>query len=312
MNIRYFILDAFTDTPFQGNPAGVFFDDEAVLTAEQMRQLAGEVSLESAFVTPVNHPDADYKLRYFTGVTEVPFCGHDTLSTAIALVRTGREPGNQILRFATPVGILPVGVQQSSGGAIQATLFQKAPEFTAPLSQKATEAVIAALVRNQPERLDARAGTSLPIQVVSTGTPWLLVPVEGKRFAGRYYVNHAPADFDAIAQLSTEHNTYGIYLFAVEKDEAGKVLIRSRCFAPIAGLNEDPVTGSASGALGCYLAEHGVVEPGDGVVEITAQQGSVEGRHGTAQIAVRRENGVWRTNVMGTAVLVAEGTFTLP
>jgi PhzF family phenazine biosynthesis protein len=73
-HIPFFVVDSFTDTPFQGNPAGVFFDSNAALTGDEMRRLAGEVHLESAFVLPADPSDpgpADFRLRYFTGVCEV-------------------------------------------------------------------------------------------------------------------------------------------------------------------------------------------------------------------------------------------------
>jgi PhzF family phenazine biosynthesis protein len=69
-SIPFFIVDTFTDTPFQGNPAGVFFDDvPANLTDAERMRLCAEVSLESAFVSP-GGDGADFRLRYFTGVTE--------------------------------------------------------------------------------------------------------------------------------------------------------------------------------------------------------------------------------------------------
>jgi PhzF family phenazine biosynthesis protein len=67
--VPFFVFDSFTDTPYRGNPAGVFFDPDGTLTETQMRRMTGEVSLESAFVAP-GEGDSRFRLRYFTGVTE--------------------------------------------------------------------------------------------------------------------------------------------------------------------------------------------------------------------------------------------------
>src|SRR5262245_5230061 len=97
--IPFFVVDAFTDTPFPGNPAGVFFDDApANLTDAERMRLCAEVSLESAFVTP-DTGDAAFRLRYFTGATEVPLCGHATVAAAIVLAHAGRGPRDGQILF---------------------------------------------------------------------------------------------------------------------------------------------------------------------------------------------------------------------
>lgn len=296
--IPFYVIDAFTDTPFHGNPAGVFFDDNAVLSAEEMQRMAGEVSLESSFVTP-GDGEVAFRLRYFTGAMEIPFCGHDTVATTIALIQAGRIPPIGEVVFGTPVGPLTVGVRIEDN-CTYATLHQKAPEFGNPLSPGETAAVADSLGCSTQAILD----TGFPARVVSTGTPWLLAPVNS-----RAAVDAAPGDLTAIAELSRRHGTVGIYVFTVEK-QGDKTTLWSRAFCPVAGLNEDPVTGSASGAVGCYLAEHGIIATD---TEIEAKQGFAGGRGGTARISVRRETaGSLGASVTGTAVLMAEGTFTLP
>jgi PhzF family phenazine biosynthesis protein len=310
--IPFFIVDAFTDTAFQGNPAGVFLDDEGVLTPEACGTLCDEVHLESAFITPVGSADADFRLRYFTGTTrkvsssdpldlsvspiEVPFCGHDTVAAALVLVHTGRARAGTTIRFVNNVGVVPVEVADDGGGGVTATLIQTPQERGTPLTPSYTEEVAAAL-GCAPKDIMA---TGLPVQVYSTGTPWLYVPVRD-----RSSVDGSPADYDAITALSRRYGTFGIYVFAVEGAS-----VWSRCFAPIAGLNEDPVTGSASGGLGWYLTENNLLTPG---ATLTAQQGFGGGRGGTARIRVEGSAGGGgrpeRITVTGAATLVAEGTF---
>lgn len=302
--IPFFVCDSFTDTPFQGNPAGVFFDDAGSLTADEMRRLAGEVHLESAFVLPAGEDAADFRLRYFTGVTEVPLCGHATIAALSAMVATGRADEGQAFRAWTNVGLLPLELAEGGTG----TMFQNPPEFSLPLPAEVA-AEIAGTLGIAPAAI---ARTGLPVQRVSTGTPWLYVPV-----ASRAEVDATPADFTAVASLSDRLGVYGVYIFTVERDGEGGAALTpwSRCYAPLAGLPEDPVTGSASGALGGYLAEHGVlaVAPGGGGARFRTQQGFAGGRGGSAQVAVSREtDGSYsRIAVSGRALVLAQGAFTL-
>jgi trans-2,3-dihydro-3-hydroxyanthranilate isomerase len=293
--IPFFVVDAFTDTPFQGNPAGVFFDeDPANLTDAERMRLCAEISLESAFVSPGGE-DGGFRLRYFTGVTEVPLCGHATVATAAVLAHTGRTPHDGQVIIRNNLGRMPIGVRQS-GALTSITMFLNAGTFTPPLLEGVVSEVGAAL--GVPAAADG-----LPVQVVSTGTPWLLFPV-----ADRTAVDgiEAARRAEAIIALSRKYDTFGAYVFTVEKTETDGISIWSRCFAPIADLPEDPVTGSASGSLAWYLAEHGILPDG---AEAIVQQGFAGGRGGTARIRIADG---WGPEVSGTAILVAEGTFTLP
>ena len=292
--ILFFVLDAFTDTRFAGNPAGVFLDDAAWLSPDEMRRLAGEVSLESAFVLP-GDAACDLRLRYFTGVAEVPLCGHATVSALVALAHAGRVPGEGALRLRTPVGVLRAAL--SANGA-NVTLFQNLPERGAPLDEAASREVLAALGCSR----DAR----LPLQVVSTGSPFLFVPV-----ADRASVEGTDRrDREALARLCRRHEALGVYVFAVEPDGDG-IATWGRCFAPAVGLDEDPVTGSASGALGGYLAQHGALTPDpSGTARFTARQGFAGGRGGSVGVEICLIDAqVTSVSITGSAVLVAEGAF---
>ncbi len=126
----------------------------------------------------------------------------------------------------------------------------------------------------------------------------------------RAEIDAAPASFEAIADLSRQTGTFGVYAFTVE-EAAGGMAVWSRCFAPIAGLDEDPVTGSASGGLGCYLWRAGLLSPDGG--RLTARQGFAGGRGGEVEIEIGAVGGIAaRVAVTGTATLLAEGAFTLP
>jgi PhzF family phenazine biosynthesis protein len=269
-----------------------------------MRRLAGEVSLESAFVLPATN-GADLRLRYFTGMTEVPLCGHATVAALTALAHADRIPaGDEVTRrIATPVGVLTAALARTATGGVDVTLFQNPPVFGRVLAEPQVSEVARAL-GCAPGDIQS---TGLPVQRVSTGTPWLFAPV-----ATRAAVDNAPGDLAAILSLSREHETFGVYVFTVERhEETGKLTTWGRCFAPVAGLNEDPVTGSASGALGAYLGSHGRLDTtrqADGLARFVARQGFAGGRGGVVRVAV----GPGTVAVSGSAVLVAGGTFRLP
>lgn len=313
--IPFFVLDSFTDTPFAGNPAGVFLDDDACLSDAEMRTLTAEISLESAFVLPAGAEGADLRLRYFTGETEVPLCGHATVAALAALARVGRIPAVGNVRVATPVGVLTAHLEEASEPGVSAapprvTLMQNAPQYGTPLDSAGVVSVATALGC----ALEAILATGLPVLRVSTGTPWLFAPV-----ASRAAVDRAPGDLQQITELSRRQETFGLYVFTVERDEAaGQITTWGRCFAPIAGLDEDPVTGSASGALGCYLAAQGLLRDTaadrDGMSRFVARQGFAGKRGGTVQIGIGRDEAgrVDRVAITGGAVPVAEGgVFTL-
>ena len=301
--IPFFVLNAFTETLFSGNPAGVFLNAEQ-LTADEMRQLADEISLESAFVLP-GQGGANLSLRYFTGTREIPLCGHATVSAMTALARAGRILREGTVRVDTPVGVLRMTLQSRPDGESDVTLFQNLPEFGPPLNPGAVAEVAQAL-GSTPEAVTA---TGLPVQSVSTGSPFLFVPV-----LSRDRVDAAPKSLEAIARISEEQGTLGVYVFTVERADSGQTSTWGRCFAPAAGLNEDPVTGSASGALGCLLARQGTISvDADGVIRFVAWQGYAGGRGGNVRIAVTvRDGDVSSVAITGSAVSVAEGTFTLP
>jgi PhzF family phenazine biosynthesis protein len=297
--VPFFVVDAFTDAPFDGNPAGVFLDAET-LTPDEMRRLCAEVSLESAFVF-TGDDDSDLALRFFTGATEIALCGHATVSALVALAAFGRVAAGP-LRVRTSVGVLSATVSsRPDGGGFDVTLWQRPPVFGPPLTDIAP---FAEALGCGPERITA---TGLPVRVVSTGSPFLFVPVDDEEA-----VRNAPGSLAEIARLSREHDAYGVYAFA---QTAGGGT-GGRCFAPAAGLDEDPVTGSASGALGAYLVEHAARTPGtDGFVRFVARQGltAPAGRGGSVAVEIGTNAGkVVSVAVSGSALVVAEGAFTLP
>ncbi|MBY8882354.1 PhzF family phenazine biosynthesis protein [Actinacidiphila acidipaludis] len=221
MRIR--IVDAFTDRPFGGNPAGVLLLDAVGFPPEQwMRQVAAEMNLsETAFAHPLaGAPDADWALRWFTPVTEVGLCGHATLAAAHVLRTTGAGAGT--IRFRTRAGVLSA----DTGGDGSITLDFPA----APLTPETA-----------PDGLAEALGAE-PLTVLDTGPDCgdLLVEV-----ADEASVRGLRPDFATLARLSHR----GIIATAAAQDPDGGYDFVSRGFFPAVGIDEDPVTGSAHTAL---------------------------------------------------------------
>jgi predicted PhzF superfamily epimerase YddE/YHI9 len=215
--MRIQIVDAFTDRPFAGNPAGVVLLDRFP-DASWMQQVAAEVNLsETAFAHPLDSSGpADFALRWFTPVVEVALCGHATLATAHVLARPGT------VRFETHSGVLTA----TAGEAGAYTL-----DFpTAPLS---------------PVEPDPRLSGVLGAEIVSvhhTGpnTDDLLVELSSEQA-----VRDLTPDLSALARLSNR----GVVVTAAAAGPAADYDFVSRFFGAAAGVGEDPVTGSAHTAL---------------------------------------------------------------
>ncbi|MFF4043599.1 PhzF family phenazine biosynthesis protein [Streptomyces sp. NPDC001816] len=266
MRIR--IVDAFTDRPFAGNPAGVLILDDAFPGDDWLQKIAVEVNhAETAFAHRLPEGGtADWALRWFTPVTEVAMCGHATLATAHVLYTTGAHEGP--VRFATRSGVLIA--TPGADGSI--TLDFPA----APLT---------------PAEIPAGLGKALgaePVGAHDTGPDVgdLLVELADERT-----VRGLAPDFRALAA----HSSRGIIATALADDPSLGYDYVSRCFFPNLGIDEDPVTGSAHTAL----APHWSARLGRS--DLTGLQASR--RTGLVRTGLRGD----RTLLTGAAVTVIEG-----
>ena len=207
-------IDAFTDTPFRGNPAAVCLLD-APREAAWMQQVAAEMNLaETAFLVPT--APARYGLRWFTPVTEVPLCGHATLASAHALWTTGRTPPGESITFDTLSGAL---VARPGDGVITIDL----------PARRAVSAEIPDIVRRTIGVTKVWTGS------VGKGPSNVDYVLE---CATEAEVRAAKPDFAALGAVPC-----GVIVTAPASTAGADVA--SRYFVPYYGINEDPVTGSA-------------------------------------------------------------------
>ncbi|MGW1008118.1 PhzF family phenazine biosynthesis protein [Streptomyces sp. NPDC002520] len=266
MRIR--IVDAFTDRPFAGNPAGVLILDAGFPDDDWLQNVAMEVNhAETAFAHRLPEGgDADWALRWFTPAAEVAMCGHATLATAHVLHATGAHEGP--VRFATRSGVLVA--TPGADGSI--TL-----DFpTAPLTPVEVPAGVAGALGAEP------------VVAYDTGSQVGDLLVE---LADEKTVRSLAPDHKALAAYSTR----GIIATARAEDPARGYDFVSRCFFPNVGIDEDPVTGSAHTALAPFWSAR------LGRDDLTGLQASR--RTGLVRTGLRGQ----RTLLVGRAVTVIEG-----
>lgn len=284
---RFLWLDVFAEEQFAGNGLAVVIDADGV-TDETMLAYARETGLsETTFVQSPSaaavEGGADYRNRIWTISGEIPFAGHPSLGTAVAVAIERGESGTTFTQ-ETGVGLQEVDVSRGEDGAWQASVHQEAAEF----GDVYTPAQMADLLGIPEDRLDSRYSA----QLVSTGLPALLIPVR---------------DLDALGACDPREEgltalgldlVINVYPFVFDVPSR---TVRSRCFALDLGF-EDPATGSAAGPLVAYLQD--ILD----VDRVTVNQGVEMGR--PSAIDARMDRG--RPRVSGQVVVVMDGRLTLP
>lgn len=265
-------LDVFTDRPLAGNPLAVVLDADD-LDAAQMQAIAHELGLsETVFVI-----GGAARLRIFTPATELPLAGHPVVGASVELARRGRIPSEGTHVFQTGVGETPVSV---SGG--EATMTQAAFDPGRPLETE----MLAPLLGLAPDEV---VGT--PRACSTTGVLHAFV-----RLPDRETLRALRPDLAAIARFEAVD---GVAAWCEQGDA-----LAQRVFLPQIGIDEDPATGAACGALGALRVYEGA-EPG----AITVRQGEELGRPSEIHVTVGGRPGAPEdVRVGGRAVLVMEGT----
>ncbi|WP_232687428.1 PhzF family phenazine biosynthesis protein [Halobacterium zhouii] len=294
---RALLVDAFTEESCAGNAAGVVPDAED-LTDDQMQAIAAELGAsETAFLRESG--DADRRVRYFTPTTEVDLCGHATIASHAHLFADGAlDAGEHTLE--TNVGVLDIEVE--SDGTVWMT--QNEPEVRKVDAREdgvGYEDVSDAVGVGVPALRGA--SDDLPLAVADTGLPFLVVPLTYLSDLG-----DASPDFDAVEALADEVGAAGVYAFSFDALDRESTL-HGRAWVPGAGVDEDPVTGTASGAVGAYLDHFDAFGAGETPAEMVFEQGHFVDRPGRVSVQAS-EGGAPR--VGGRAVETFDGTLTVP
>ncbi len=300
---RFIQVDVFTDSPFGGNPLAVFPEAEG-LTGGEMQQLAKEMNLsESAFVLPPQAPGADFKVRIFTPAAELPFAGHPVVGTHWVLAHLGRveltEPVTRV-HFELGVGVLPADLHVNDGQVERVVMTQGRPTFHAVLES------VAELAAGLGLTPDAITETGLPVQVVSTGLPQMMVPI--RSLAEVQSLNPGQLNTAALNRACRIVNAEDCVMVFSTETERPDATVHVRLFAPMLGVPEDPATGSANGALGAYLVHHHVIPITEPTTHVLSEQGAEMQRPSTIYVEVDSAGEeITSVRVGGQVVPVAEG-----
>jgi trans-2,3-dihydro-3-hydroxyanthranilate isomerase len=292
MELDYFVVDVFTQSPLQGNPLAVVMNT-AGLTTEQMQSIAREFNLsETTFIerrAPEIERSEGVRVRIFTTQEELNFAGHPTLGTASILKMRAQETLHaQTVTLAENVGPVPV---RFSGAGLYGEMTQHDPEFGPDLEA----AEVAQLIGLELKDLDP----AMPPQTVSTGTAFAIVPLRSAEPLQRLNVNQRIA-----TPWLRARGARWFYVLGPEPGQSidGMPLWRARM--QFYG-GEDPATGSAAGCAISLLVARGAVPSG---VTIHVRQGVEIARPSDLFLSARKESArVTDVRVAGSTVLVANG-----
>jgi trans-2,3-dihydro-3-hydroxyanthranilate isomerase len=285
-------MDVFSATALEGNSLAVFPDARG-LSGEEMQALAREMNLsETTFILPreaAMERERGVQVRIFTVREELPFAGHPTLGTAFVLRGAS---GAAEVALDLKVGKIPVRFEGGNGGPVFGEMRQRDPEFGESHDRKA----VADAIGVRPEDI----ADDVPIQTVSTGLPFIIVPLASLAVACNLTVNWQRA----AGYLERTHGHFFYFVCRETVDPSARLHARMFFYN-----GEDPATGSAAGCAAAWMAAHGVAKPGERVL---IEQGVEMQR--PSRIFVRADkdgNRVVNVRVGGNAVEVLRGEVAL-
>ncbi len=273
MMVEVFKVNAFSESMYGGNPAGVVVDSPT-LNDEQMKQISQELCVsETAFVFPSRV--ADFDVRFFSPTVEVDLCGHATIAAFFTMASEGRlvKRKNTVFTQRTKAGVLPVSVFYANDMQIDRVMMtQRKPIY------KNIYLNISSIADSL--RVDINEiNDSLPHQIVSTGL--FTLPI---CFKSLEVLKDIQPDFGKIADLCRKMHVGSFHVFSFETIDPQSTY-HARNFAPLYGINEDPVTGTANGAVSRYLLKNHLIKKNN----LICEQGDFIGRPGRVFVEIHDE-----------------------
>jgi trans-2,3-dihydro-3-hydroxyanthranilate isomerase len=275
-------VDVFTDTRLEGNSLAVFLDGSGLSTG-QMQALAREMNLsETTFILPQHSDKNSTRVRIFTVQEELPFAGHPTLGTAFVL---RGDSGAKKITLSLDVGKVPVAFEDESGKPAFGEMTQMDPQFG-----KTHEAVEIAAACGLPANA---IETSLPVQTVSTGVAFTIVPIRSLATLQSMHIDFGRAN----KYLATSDSKFFYFVSREAVDRNARLHARMFFYN-----GEDPATGSAAGCAAAWMVSNGVAQADERVL---IEQGVEMNRRSLIFVrASRQANRVVNVRVGGNVVEV--------
>ncbi|PSB23652.1 PhzF family phenazine biosynthesis protein [Stenomitos frigidus] len=291
-SLPFYIVDVFAETKYAGNQLAVFTDAEARSSTE-MQQIAKEINYsETTFVLSSEARSGGYDVRIFTPAKELPFAGHPTLGTAFILQHEIIKQPIETIALNLKIGQIPVSLLYENGLPDVLWMQQRSPVF----GETFTAETIAPVLGLDVTDID----TNAPIQDVSTGVPFIIVPLKTHQALKRIKVNK-----DRYFALIEKTQAKEILAFCPETYHPENQL-SVRVFADSLGIPEDPATGSANGCLAGYLVQYSYL--GKPYIDLRVEQGHEIGRPSLLLLKATKTATI-QVSVGGRVILVARGAF---
>lgn len=304
--MKLYIADAFTDTLFGGNPAGVviFENSEDFPADEVMRKTAAELRYsETAFIKQLS--EKEFNIRYFTPADEVDLCGHATIASFSCLLDAGLIKDGENYINHTLAGDLNISVE--NGFII---MDMAVPEYINTISEPAALAELYDIMGLHYTPVETKDVYDEDIQLlpmmISTGLPDIMMPVPS-----RTDLEEISPDFERLTELSKRYKVVGVHAFTIDTAD-NDITAHCRNFAPLYDIDEEAATGTSNGALTYYLYYNDIIKSGAGCSFI---QGEAMKRPSkiisNINVSENDDNKNVVIRVGGSAVILANGTILL-
>jgi trans-2,3-dihydro-3-hydroxyanthranilate isomerase len=289
--LKFYIVDVFAEEKYAGNQLAVVREAGA-LSTDQMQRIAKEMNYsETTFILSDEQKEGGYDVRIFTPENELPFAGHPTLGTAYVIQQEIiKEPVKRIV-LNLKVGKIPVDFTYTGEKVDIMWMKQVQPTFGYVFDLK----TISQILKLELDEIDQ----NFPIQDVSTGVPFIIVPLKTLKA-----LKKASVDRDKCFQLVKNIQAKSILVFCPETYTKENNL-NVRVFADYYGVSEDPATGSANGCLAGYLVKHRYF--GEDRIDIRVEQGYEIGRQSLLSLKAEKKRGEIDVFVGGGVIMVAKG-----
>jgi len=290
---RFYLLDVFAEGKYTGNQLAVF-RNAGHIAADDMRRLAGEVHFsETAFIVSDESRDGGYAMRVFTPTEEIPFSGHAVLGAAYVLQAELLGPSCTEIAVDLPCGRVHVEFRYRYRSVDAVWMKHLPPSYGEDINPDIAASALGLsaddLVRG------------LPVRPVSTGMPFLMIPVRSREVLSEAHVK--PAQY---AALTGATGVRSLYVFSRETYEPDNDFC-VRMFAPGYGIPEDAATGAGAGCLAAYALDY--ITPNRERMELSVEQGQEMRRPSLLFTRASRSPEGVQVEVGGRVLMVAQGSF---